>query len=76
MTGFRLDSDVFACFRLQLRERGMAMQPTLEGWVKEWLLANQPHPDAVLAEIRKNQMELMKSAEELLRSRGRSDRDA
>jgi hypothetical protein len=58
VTGFRLDPDVLAAFHARLRAGGMAMQPTVEGWVKRWLDGGATHPDHVLTEIRAGQNDI------------------
>jgi len=56
--GFRLDPAVLKAFRAKLRERGMAMQPTLETWVKQWLDNQSPYAADTLVEIRNSQEEI------------------
>jgi hypothetical protein len=69
VTGFRLDPETLDQFQVRLRERGMAMQPTLEAWVKRWLETGEPFPDDILIQVRRGQEELRALVEDLARQR-------
>jgi len=55
VVGFRLDPETLSEFQSQLRRRGMAMQPTLESWVKRWIKNEGDYPDGILQEVRSAQ---------------------
>jgi hypothetical protein len=52
VVGFRLEADTLSEFQAQLRQRHLAMQPTLEGWVRRWLDHAGDSPEAILEEVR------------------------